>query len=331
MSTKSIYQNKDISIPKNINLLIMAASISSMVTLLYISSHFSTWYILLFCFIAFGFVANTTFALLHEAVHSVFHTNKLINNIAGNILAAFFPTAFSFQKHCHLNHHRQNRTDFEMFEAYHEKDNKLVKTAMLYFILTGVYWMSPPVGALWLLIHPKSLLGSAFAGKNNYEVGRMGGAGMLRHLESLDSKAILKLRLEVLVMIGIQVSLFLFLDLTFIGWIICYAGFALQWSGLQYADHAYSPRDIREGAWNLKVSKLTQYFYLNYHHHLAHHQHPHVPWVHLGKFVDYNKERPSFWEIYLRMWKGLVKIDPESPAPLDDNLEELINSHGFKN
>ncbi len=326
MSNKTIYLEKDISVPNFINILIAILSISFSLFLLWTASHNNSILVKLVCFICFGFIGNTVFGLLHETVHSAFNTNKTVNYIFGNIFAAFFPTGYSFQKSCHLNHHRQNRTDYEMFEAYHDKDSKFLKTMMLYFILTGVYWLSPPVGSIWLMISPTSLLNSGFSGKNNYERGRMGGAGMLRHLSEQPKGVILKMRLEVLFSIALQIFIIYFLDITISGWLICYLGFALQWSGLQYADHAYTERDIRNGAWNLKVSKITQWLYLNYHHHLAHHQHPNVPWIHLPKFVDFNSHRPSFWAIYFRMWKGLEKIEDTSPRPIEEELDTLIGN-----
>lgn len=325
MTAKNAYLGKDISTPNYLNLAIAAVSISALCALLWTASHIEGLWVKALCFLLFGLVGNTVFALLHEAVHSGFNDNPRVNYLFGNILAAFFPTSFSFQRNCHLNHHRQNRTDFEMFEAYHDRDSKFLKTLMLYIILTGVYWLSPPVGALWLMISPNTLLKSGWSGKNNYQRGRMGGAGMLRNLSQLPKETVVRMRWESLFSLTLQISLFVFLDLSLAGWIVCYAGFAVQWSGLQYADHAYSPRDIRNGAWNLRVSKFTLFFYLNYHHHLAHHQHPHVPWKHLAKFVDFNAHRPTFWEIYARMWKGLVKIKEEAPSPIDKNFESLID------
>ena len=94
------------------------------------------------------------------------------------------------------------------------------------------------------------------------------------------------------------------LDLNLLGWGLCYAAFALNWSSLQYADHAWSGRDVHDGAWNLRVSRVVQALFLNYHHHKAHHQHPTVPWLHLPRYVDMTEERPSFLAIYLRMWRG---------------------------
>lgn len=323
------YKGIDITIPSTLNLTLAFLAITSMILLLQLASHNQQWSVLLFSMICFSFVANTAFSLLHEAVHSNFHHNRQVNYFFGLILAAFFPTAFTFQKRCHLNHHRQNRTDFEMFETFHDRDSRKLKTVMLYAILTGVYWISPPIGALWLLLSPKTLLKSPFAGgEKNYQVGRMGGAGMLRNFQNLSNADVIKMRLEVLFSLSLQIGMFFYFDLSFLGWIICYAGFAIQWSGLQYADHAYSVRDIRDGAWNLKVNPITKAFFLNYHDHLAHHQNPHVPWIHLPKFVD---KRVPFWPIYLRMWKGLIKVEQNAPAPIDPQFEALIDQENFKN
>ena len=87
-----------------------------------------------------------------------------------------------------------------------------------------------------------------------------------------------------------QVAIFLLLNLNFASWLLCYWSFAVLWGSLQYADHAWSIRDIRNGAWNLKVNSVIHWVFLHYHHHLAHHQHPYIPWIHLHKFVNETDE-----------------------------------------
>lgn len=326
-----MYHNRDISIPANLNLFLALSSITLLTFLLYTTAHTDSWWVKLACIALFAYTGNTTFSLLHEAVHSNFHYNRKVNYIFGNITAAMFPTAYSFQKRCHLNHHRNNRTQYELFEMYDDRDNKLVKNITLYGVLTGIYWFIPFLGSVWLLVNPESLLSSRFSGKNNYEVGRMGGASMLRSFENLSPREIMRMRLEVVFTICVQISLFYFLRLDFVSYILCYFAFGFTWSALQYADHAYSVRDIRNGAWNLKVHPITKAFFLNYHDHLAHHQHPNVPWIHLPKFVDPRVEKPEFLAIYLKMWKGLVKHDLKEPAPIDEELDTLIEIENFRN
>jgi len=90
------------------------------------------------------------------------------------------------------------------------------------------------------------------------------------------------------------------------------AAFAVNWSALQYADHAWTERDVRNGAWNLRVNPLVRYLFLNYHHHKAHHQHTNVSWLYLPKYVDYLEHRPSFLSVYWNMWLG-PRPYPEVP------------------
>ena len=111
--------------------------------------------------------------------------------------------------------------------------------------------------------------------------------------------------------LAIQVLLFFALGLTLAGWLLCYAAFAVNWSALQYADHAFSPLDAHDGAWNLRVNPLTRALFLNYHFHLAHHRHPQTPWLHLGKLVDPAEARPSFIRVWLSMWRGPRRLDTE--------------------
>lgn len=329
MSKQIIYRNLDITPPYKLNISIALASILAYIGILYfVNTTDNLWYKLLGALL-FAHVGNTIFSLLHEAVHSVFHYKKEINYYFGITFAALFPTAFTFQKRCHLNHHRNNRTKFETFEMYDDQDNYLIKTATIYGVLIGIYYFVPFLGSLWLLVHPKSLLNSSFTGKDNYEVGRMGGASMLRSFDNLSSKEMLRMRLEVVYTIIVQFCILYFLHITISTWLLCFLSFGIFWSSLQYADHAYSVRNIRNGAWNLQVNPITRIFFLNYHHHLSHHQHPNVSWFHLDKFIDKNAASPTFWAIYLRMWKGLVKIDPNEPEPIDKELESLIESEHF--
>src|SRR5207253_2466235 len=124
------------------------------------------------------------------------------------------------------------------------------------------------------------------------EMARQTGGSSI--FAGLDDAPKTRIRLELLLSIGVQTILFIALDLRWSGWLACYAAFALNWSSLQYADHAFSALDVRNGAWNLRVNPITRLLFLNYHHHLAHHQNPHVPWLHLGRFVDSGAERPRF-------------------------------------
>lgn len=300
-------------VPQGLNVVLSLAAWGASAGLLVAASRAAAWPLRLAAAVAFSFTANTVFSLLHESVHGVFSRSRRVNDLFGTVSAAFFPTGFSFQRVCHLGHHRRNRTDVEIFEMYGPDDSRLLKALQLYGILTGLYWFLPPLGSLLYLLSPRLLTGGLFRRRGSRLFGRSGADAMLSGFDADVPER--RIRLEVLFSFAFQAALFVGLGLTFAGWAACYAAFALNWSSLQYADHAFSVRDVVDGAWNLRVSRLTRALFLNYHHHLAHHQHPEVPWIHLSRLVDPSVPRPRFWTIYLRMWRGPVRATPPPGAP----------------
>lgn len=283
-------------IPGTLNVALTIAAAAACCGALWLASHGAAWQIALAA-IAFSFVANTMFSLLHESVHGIAHANRAVNETLGRFAAAFFPTSLSLQRVFHLGHHARNRTIEEQFDYIRPFDRSWLKRAQWYAILTGLYWVFVPIGGLAYLIAP-----SLFARIRVDDSATQTGASSM--FAGLDAAPKTRIRLELLFTIAMQAALFVLLDLTWTGWAICYAAFALNWSSLQYTDHAFSKLDVRDGAWNLRVNPLTRLLFLNYHHHLAHHRHPHVPWIHLDRYIDPSEERPSFWEIYWQMWRG---------------------------
>ena len=267
--------------------------------------------------IAFSFVANTIFSLLHESVHGHFHERRALNEGFGLVSATFFPTTLNFQRVVHLGHHRRNRTDSELFDYYQPGVSRFTTIFRLYCLLTGFFWMSAPLGcALYLFTGP------VFHSRVFREV-ICRGYGFEPMVADLSSEPRWRLRLEIVFTIVFQAVLIVALDVSLLGWCACYGAFALNWCALQYTDHAWTARDIRNGASNLRVNRLVQWIFLNYHHHLAHHQNPHVPWIHLHRFVDFSKPRPSFLRTYLSLWLG--RATPTSAARVESSLRSTAS------
>lgn len=283
-------------IPGTLNVALTIAAASACAFALWAASHGTPWQMALAA-IAFSFVGNTMFSLLHESVHGIAHANRRANEVLGIFAAAFFPTSLSLQRVFHLAHHARNRTADEQFDYIRSTDRPWLKRAQWYAILTGIYWIFVPLGGIAYLVWP----GVFSRTRTASTASQTGASSMFAHLDEAPRT---RIRLELLFTIAIQIALFVLLDLTPAGWLVCYAAFAIHWSSLQYTDHAFSKLDVRDGAWNLRVNRVTRAFFLNYHHHLAHHRHPQVPWLHLGRYVDPNEEQPSFWKIYLQMWRG---------------------------
>jgi fatty acid desaturase len=282
-------------IPGRLNIVLAFLSAAAAAGLLWLVAHTDRLLVRLLGAVAFSYVNNTIFSLLHEAVHGVFHRSAL-NTLFGRWLAAFFPTSFLLQRFFHLGHHRRNRSSAERFDYISPGESPLLKRIQWYGILTGLYWLLPPLSCLLFLFAPGTF-SSRFL-----QAGDQTGAGaMIEGVERLPRGAV---RLEILFVVCWQAALFLALDLNWSAWVLCYAAFAVNWSSLQYADHAWSPLDPVHGAWNLRVNHVVRWLFLNYHDHKAHHENPKVPWIYLPRFVDHEEPRPSFLRIYLSMWLG---------------------------
>ena len=296
-----MHANDPLPIPGglNIGIALLAAAVSS--ALLWLVSHTDQLLYQLLGAIAFSYVNNTVFSLLHESVHGVFHRSDAINTFFGRWLAAFFPTSFTLQRFFHLGHHRRNRSAAERFDYIAPGENVFLKNVQWYGILTGLYWLLPPLSCFLFLVAPGAFSSEALLGEEAAWSQQSGAGAMVSGVERLPRLAV---RLEIAFVALWQLVLFLALDLRWSGWLLCYAAFAINWSSLQYADHAWSPLDAARGAWNLRVNPIVRWLFLNYHHHRAHHENPKVPWIHLARFVDRAEPRPSFVRIYLSMWRG---------------------------
>jgi fatty acid desaturase len=297
------------SIPATLNVVLLVCAVGACAGCLWGASHAESWTARLLAAGVFSFVNNTVFSLLHEATHGVLHPSRRVNDSLGRLAAALFPTSFTMQRAFHLNHHRHNRTRLEQFDYFRPGDNRWLKRAQWYSILTGLYWLFVPVGAVAFALVPG--LPHRLRGTGTRYGEQTGADAYLGRLEEAPGAT---LRWEVLLAVGVQGGLAVALDLSWAGWASCYAAFAINWSGLQYADHAWSPLDVRDGAWDLRVAAPVRWLFLNYHYHRAHHRHPHVPWLHLGRYVDPDAPRPSFLRVWLSMWRG--------PRPLPATGEE---------
>ncbi len=269
--------------------------------LLRVASNSESLILIVIAALTFSFVGNTIFSCLHECVHGVFHPDGRINYAFGVICAAMFPTGFSLQRAAHLGHHERNRSSQEMFDYYGPDDSRFLKTLQWYGIISGIYWACVVLGWLIYLVAP--FLFTAHTRRRPWSAIAEHTSGPA-YLRSFASAPPVRSRAELLVTIALQAFAFLALDLSATGWLVCYLAFGLNWSSLQYADHAFSPLDRTDGAWDLRVHPWVQRIFLNYHLHRAHHRYPGVSWIHLPEYVDESRPRPRFLTHYLGMWRG---------------------------
>ncbi|MDO5623842.1 MAG: fatty acid desaturase [Pseudomonadota bacterium] len=293
--------------PTRLNLLLLAAASAGSFALLWLatqalgngsSSGPWRWPVALLAALGFSFSANTLFALLHEAVHGSFARQRTLNRWAGRWAALWFPTSFLVQQAYHLTHHRHNRSPAEQFDVLRPGDARWLKYAQWYAIYTGLYWLVALAGLLAYALTPRAA--------RRWLLRRMGQPAAAQtsanhYAEALERVPALASRLEIAAAIGLHAALLTWGGIAPLAWVLCYAAFALQWSWLQYTDHAFSPLNDRHGAWNLRVNRFTRAMFLNYHLHLAHHQRPELPWNALPRHAT---PGPRFIDVWLACWRG---------------------------
>lgn len=299
-------------IPEKTNVLLFALSLPAVWSLLWLGSHAPLGWAILAAAV-FSLVNHLPFSLMHEAVHGVFSPNKRRNDLFGVLAAAAFPTSFTLQRVAHLGHHRRNRTDEELYDYYLPTQSKSSKTFSIYAgNLFGLYWFCIPLSNLIYLLCPWLYTSTWFI------QGPARVLGFEPYVREIAALPKLRIWLECALALVYQVLVWILLDLNWQGWLLCYWAFAVHWSALQYVDHAWSPRHIINGAWNLKVLPITSAIALNYHYHLAHHRHPLVPWPYLPSLVEETDPRPTFWSIYFSLWGG---ARPAPPMDAGSTLE----------
>lgn len=294
--------------PERLNWLLLAGSAAATAVCLWVASH-APWWAALAAAVAFAFLNNVPFSLMHEAVHGVGAATPRRNYLLGLMAGWMFPTAFSLQKVAHLGHHARNRTDRELYDYYLPGESRLRRNLWLYGgNLLGLYWFCIPLSnALYLLATPLY--------RSRVFVERiaptMGFGPYVRDLAALPAG---RIRLEIALAFAYQAARWWLLGLSWQGWLLAHALFALHWSSLQYVDHAWSPRDLMNGAWDLRVSAPARLLALNYHCHLAHHRNPSVPWTRLHELAERDGQ-PSFWQVYFSLWRRGVQPAPAMGAP----------------
>jgi fatty acid desaturase len=299
-------------IPNLINLIISFICSVVYFFLLWKASHTSNYLLILFLGLLFAIIMVPVYSLIHEAEHGLINSNEMMNNILGLWLSTLFIAPFTFFKHCHLKHHKKNRTDEEMWDLYYEHQDKRKRYGTLYGMMVGLGYFSMWLAVILFAFAPKLIYTNFF--RSHKEIG-----GFLKGSDRSDK--VLKSRRESIAAIIFQIILFYLLNLNWVAWLTLFSMHGFRWSSQNYVNHAFSPRDIINGAHNLKMPLILRPIYLNFNLHLAHHQYPKIPWIHLPAFIKNGKGRISFFRNYLRLWKGpqlTLEKEPQYLSHSDD-------------
>jgi len=254
--------------------------------------------------IVYSYLLLTNYALLHEASHGNLQTGARRNYLLGLMTGVLFPMPFTLMRSTHQGHHDFNRTDVEMFDLYYPDDNRLIKYVRWYGILCGFFWPLVPLGAVIFSISPAVMRDRLF--------GRFKPRGYL--LNGIKDVAVWAVRLETLLIITFFAALFWLLHLRWQNTLTLYACFAFNWSTRQYIGHAFTKRDVIEGAWNLRHNRFMSALLLHGEYDLNHHRHPEISWYYLPQLSPPDAQQPKYLMQYWRQWLG-PRLATE-PAPL---------------
>jgi len=254
--------------------------------------------------LVFALLFQTNFALLHEAAHRKLHSRPGWNSLLGLICGTWFGMSYSMFAITHLAHHLKNRTDEEMFDLYYPNDSRLKKGLVWYGMLVGLwYWTIPPANLL-LLCFPGAYRRLAERWSITDSLFREPPATLAR------------IRIELLGISAALVAVALALGLSPACLLLFYGAAGFLWSTTQYLEHAYAPRDVVNGAFNLRAPAF--YSWLNLHRELDlnHHRWPGEPWLHLPRLSPPGERCRSYILHYLRQWRGPRRALERGPPPL---------------
>lgn len=290
-------------VPNRLNLLLVAMVVGSAVLLLWLASWWESWAARLAAGVAFSYLMLTNYALLHEATHHNLHDHPRWNYWLGVITGVFFLAPFSMICVTHQGHHQRNRTDAEIFDLYYPHDSFFWKCCQWYGTLTGLFWPCIPVCAVLFAVVPRTIGMQLFSGPP------LGNA----NVKDIGPRDLRRIRGELLLTAGVFGLLCWWLDLRWSSLVLLYACFSFNWSTRQYIGHAFSKRDIIEGAWNLRHNRLMSALLLHGEWDLNHHRRPDVSWLYLPDLPVEQEHRPGYVGHYWRQWLG---PQPAGPPPI---------------
>jgi fatty acid desaturase len=283
------------AIPNRLNLVILCAQLAAVGGCMYAAAEVPRGWGLAGLALGFGIVMNSVYSIIHEAEHAMLFSHRRWNDFAGAAMALFFPAPFHLIRQGHLGHHLRNRSDDEAFDFYFEGDHKVWKFLVWYGILTGLYWVVVVLSNIVFLVLPFR------SDKKYWHVDQASTAFM----ESLNPSYRRLIWIECVAAIALHGTLVWALRIPVANYLIMYAGFGFTWSAMQYVHHYGTERHVTRGARNLWIWGPLDLFWLNHNWHLAHHEHPSVPWIYLpAEQSEGDRRRGFLLTAYLKMWRG---------------------------
>jgi fatty acid desaturase len=311
----AIERPSDMPVPNILNFALVVFNVAAVILLLWLASWLESWWAVLGVGIVFSYLMLTNYALMHEAIHHNLNSNPAWNYWLGVVTGIFFLAPFSMIRVTHQGHHLRNRTDAEMFDLYYQGDSFFMKCCQWYGTLCGLFWPCIPVCATLFAVCPQTIGLQLFSGPP------LGNA----NVKDITARDLRRIRLELLLTVAFFAALFWLLQLHWLSVLVCYGCFSINWSTRQYVGHAFSKREIIDGAWNLRHNWLMSKVLLHGEWDLNHHRHPEVSWFYLPRIAAPGEPRPSYTKQYWRQWLGprlATEPPPKIPDPQDHSTKD---------
>jgi fatty acid desaturase len=292
--------------PDTLNFILVVLDVAAAILLLGLATWLDSGWAVLATGIVFSYLMLTNYALLHEATHHNLNSKPRWNYWLGVATGVFFLAPFSMIRVTHQGHHQRNRTDAEMFDLYYPQDSFFLKCCQWYGTLTGLFWPCIPVCAVLFAVSPRTIGLQLFSGPP------FGNA----NVKDITPRDLRRIRLEIVLTVVVFGLLLWLFQWRWLPFLVLYASFSVNWSTRQYVGHAFSKRDVVEGAWNLRHNRLMSGILLHGEWDLTHHRHPEVSWLYLPALAAPDEPRRSYVRQYWRQWLGprLATEPPPQPA-----------------
>lgn len=304
---KTVEPSTTPTIPQHANLLLAAMQLFAnlfqlFILPLYILPRDSRWGVAV---IFLAMLNNPFWALLHEAIHGVFHHSARLNLAAGRALSILFGAPFHILRLTHLSHHKFNRTPLERgTEIYDPDRTSKFRASVLYYlyILCGLYLLE--VASSWLFFLPRSQferLGRTLALRGNAQERWLANKFM-------DPQTRCETRLDGGVIIGLFVlSAYCYRD----HWMIFTAMIGLRTFLISFMDNVYhydTPINVTVSGQNLWLPSTFSRLLLHFNLHRIHHTHPNVPWSRLPELFTRDRETydRSLWAAAVNQFAGPI-------------------------
>ena len=286
--TKESAHSSRISIPGAINYALAALQVTVNALQFFLLPLYllpiSLWWALIL--LPLAALNNPFWALIHEAIHDLFHPSSRINATAGRLLAVFFGAPFRLLQITHLLHHKFNRLPQEQgTEVYDPRNVSRFKASIGYYfrLLGGLYLLEVLSPLIFFL--PQRVLRICERRMLADPTNQHGGS-VVKYL--LHDEKIQQMRIDSLViMIVFGLSFFCYGE----HWKILLGILLARGFLISFLDNVYhynTPMFDVSFAQNLDLSRFLSRLLLNHNFHGIHHKNPNISWIRLpGLFIEH--------------------------------------------